>query len=164
MIAIACEPLFRKVINFHTKDPETGMVQPEAMVSVVIFGATLLAVGQLWFSWTCTPNVHWIVPILAGVPFGIGNACVFIYATNYIARSYGIYAASALAGNMLTRSIMGAVLPLAGPSMYKTLGLNWGSTILGIVEAICILIPVVFYFYGHRIRKASRFIKAVERL
>ncbi|KAJ0414189.1 major facilitator superfamily domain-containing protein [Aspergillus carlsbadensis] len=164
LIAIACEPLFRKVINLHRKDPETGMVQPEAMVSVVFFGATLLAIGQVWFSWTCTSNVHWTLPILAGVPFGTGNACVFIYASNYIARSYDIYAASALAGNMLTRSVMGAFLPLAGPSMYKALGLNWASTVLGIVEAVCILIPVVFYFYGHRIRKASRFIKEVEKL
>ncbi|KAE8307128.1 major facilitator superfamily domain-containing protein [Aspergillus transmontanensis] len=164
LIAIACEPLFRKVINLHHKDPETGMVQPEAMVSIVFFGATLLAIGQLWFSWTCTPNVHWLVPILAGVPFGVGNACVLIYASNYIARSYGIYAASALAGNMLTRSIMGAILPLAGPSMYKALGLNWASTILGIVEAVCISIPVVFYFNGHRIRKASPFIKEMVKI
>ncbi|KAK1145178.1 hypothetical protein N8T08_004611 [Aspergillus melleus] len=149
------------VINLHRKS-ENGIVPPEAMVSIVGFGAALLAVGQLWFSWTCTSNVHWIVPIIAGVPFGAGNACVFIYASNYLARSYGIYAASALAGNMLLRSIMGACLPLAGPSMYGTLGLNWASTLLGIVEAACISIPVVFYFYGHKIRKASPLIKQME--
>lgn len=161
LIAIACEPIFRKVINLHRKSDD-GNVPPEAMVSIVGFGATLLAVGQLWFAWTCTPNTHWIVPILAGVPFGAGNACVFIYASNYLARSYGIYAASALAGNMLLRSIMGACLPLAGPSMYGTLGLNWASTLLGIVEAACISIPVVFYFYGHKIRKASPLIRMTE--
>lgn len=164
LLAIACEPLFRRVINRHRKDPATGLVPPEAMASVVCLGATLLAVGQLWFAWTCTPNVHWIVPILSGVPFGAGNACVFIYASNYIARSYGIYTASALAGNMLTRSIMGACLPLAGPSMYATLGLNWASTLLGLVETACISIPVVFYFYGHRIRKASPMIQEMERM
>ncbi|PYH81218.1 MFS general substrate transporter [Aspergillus uvarum CBS 121591] len=164
LIAIACEPLFRRVINLHRKDPATGLVAPEAMASVVCLGATLLAVGQLWFAWTCTPNVHWIVPILSGVPFGAGNACVFIYASNYIARSYGIYTASALAGNMLTRSIVGACLPLAEPSMYATLGLNWASTLLGLVEAGCISIPVVFYFYGHRIRKASPMIQELKRM
>ncbi|PYI15465.1 putative MFS multidrug transporter [Aspergillus violaceofuscus CBS 115571] len=164
LIVIACEPLFRRVINLHRKDPATGLVAPEAMASVVCLGATLLAVGQLWFAWTCTPNVHWVVPILSGVPFGAGNACVFIYASNYVARSYGIYTASALAGNMLTRSIVGACLPLAGPSMYATLGLNWASTLLGLVEAACISIPGVFYFYGHRIRKASPMIQELERM
>ncbi|QMW46701.1 hypothetical protein G4B11_010156 [Aspergillus flavus] len=164
LITIACEPIFRKAINSHRKDPETGEVPPEAIASVVILGAILLAVGQLWFAWTCTPNVHWIVPILSGVPFGSGNACIFIYATSYMARSYGIYTASALAGNMFFRSIMGACLPLAGPSMYSALGLNWASTLLGLVETVCISIPVVFYFYGRRIRKASPMIQAMERM
>ncbi|PYI03536.1 MFS general substrate transporter [Aspergillus sclerotiicarbonarius CBS 121057] len=164
LITIACEPLFRMVINSHRKDPASGVVPPEAMASVVILGATLLAIGQLWFAWTCTPNIHWIVPILAGVPFGAGTACVFIYASNYIARAYGIYTASALAGNMFFRSILGACLPLAGPAMYATLGLNWASTFLGLVETACISIPVVFYFYGHRIRKASPIIQEMERM
>ncbi|OOF98689.1 hypothetical protein ASPCADRAFT_42278 [Aspergillus carbonarius ITEM 5010] len=164
LLTIACEPLFRIVINSHRKDPATGMVPPEAMASVVILGATLVAVGQLWFAWTCTPNVHWIVPILAGVPFGAGTACVFIYSSNYMARSYGIYTASALAGNMFFRSLLGACLPLAGPSMYATLGLNWAGTLLGLLETACISIPVVFYFYGHRIRKASPMIQEMERL
>lgn len=163
LVVIASEPLFRKVVNMHRKDPETGEVSPEAMTIVVIFGAILLAVGQLWFAWTCQPSVHWVVPILAGLPFGAGNACVFIYASSYIARSYGIYTASALSGNMFFRILIGACLPLAGPSMYSKLGLNWASTLLGLVEAACISIPVVFYFYGHRIRKASPMIQTLAK-
>lgn len=162
LVTIVCEPLIRKVINSHRKDPSTGDVPPEAMASIIILGAVLLAIGQLWFAWTCTPNVHWIVPIISGIPFGAGNACVFIYANNYLARSYGIYTASAMSGNVFSRSIMGACLPLAGPSMYKTLGLNWASTLLGLVEAVCISIPVVFYLYGHKIRKASPMIQEME--
>lgn len=119
LIQIACEPLFRRTINFHHKEPETREVPPEAMVSVVILGAILFAVGQLWFAWTCMPNFHWIVPILSSIPFGAGNACVFIYASNYMAQSYGIYTASALAGNMFFRSVMGACLPLAGPATMR---------------------------------------------
>jgi len=164
LIVIACEPFLRKLINSHRKDPETGKVLPEAMASVVILGAIMLAIGQLWFAWTCTPNVHWIVPIISGVPFGAGNACVFIYSTNYMAHSYDMYTASAMSGNMFSRSIMGACLPLAGLSMYKALGLNWASTLLGLVEIACISIPVVFYIYGHRIRKASPMIQELESM
>lgn len=163
LIAIACEPLFRKVINRQRKDPSTGEVPPEAMASIVVLGTILLAAGQLWFTWTCTPDLHWIVPILAGLPFGAGKVCVFIYATNYLARSFGQYTASALSGNMLVRSLMAACLPLAGPSMYGTLGLNWASILLGLVEAVGISTPVVFYFQGHRIRKASRMIQEIEK-
>ena len=77
------------MINSHKKDPETGKVPPEAMVSVVVIAAILVPVGELWFAWTCVPPVHWIWPILAGIPFGAGNTAVFIYASNYLAHSYG---------------------------------------------------------------------------
>lgn len=161
LIVIACEPLIRKMINAHKRDEE-GNVPPEAMVSAVCIAAICIPVGQIWFSWTCTPDVHWIWPILAGVPFGAGNAGVFIYATNYLVHSYGVYAASALAGNAVLRSIMGATLPLAGPSMYAALGANWAGTLLGLLEAICIPIPFVFYRYGHKIRQKSALIRSMQ--
>jgi multidrug resistance protein len=116
-IVIASEPLLRRMINAHKKDPETEKPYPEAMVSVVCIAAVCCPVGELIFAWTCTPNVHWIAPIIAGIPFGAGNCGVFIYASNYLVHSYGIYAASALAGNAVLRSAMGGALPLAGPKM-----------------------------------------------
>lgn len=162
IITIVCEPLLRRMINSHSKDPETGKVRPEAMVSVVCIASILLPVGQIWFSWTCTPNVHWIVSILAGIPYGAGNAAVFIYASNYLVYSYGIYAASALAGNAVMRSVLGATLPLAGPAMYAAMGPNWAGTLLGILLAICIPIPFVFYRYGNRIRMKSTLIRSMQ--
>ncbi|KAK3714466.1 hypothetical protein LTR37_007772 [Vermiconidia calcicola] len=162
MITIICEPLLRKWINSHKDDPETGSPPPEAMVSVVCLAAVLIPAGEIIFAWTCTPNVHWIAPIIAGVPFGAGNAAVFIYASNYLVHSYDIYAASALAGNAVLRSAMGATLPLAGPSMYKSLGANWAGTLLGLLEVLCIPIPFVFYRYGASIRKRSKLIRSMR--
>ena len=72
-LVIGTEPLLRRIINSHKKDPDTGKVPPEAMVSVVCIAAVLVPVGELWFAWTCVPPVHWIWPILAGIPFGAGN-------------------------------------------------------------------------------------------
>ena len=147
MIAIVCEPLIRRWINSHPPDPENenGDPPPEAMVSVVCLAAILIPLGEIWFAWTCTPNVHWIVPIIGSIPFGGGNALVFIYASSYLVHAYDIYAASALAGNAVLRSIMGATLPLAGPAMYSSLGANWAGTLLGLLEALCIPIPFIFY-------------------
>ncbi|KAF7197692.1 Major facilitator superfamily multidrug transporter mdrA [Pseudocercospora fuligena] len=159
MVTIVSEPLIRRMINAHKHDPETDRPYPEAMVSVVCIASILIPAGQIIFSWTCTPNVHWIVPILAGIPFGAGNAGVFIYASNYLVQSYGIYAASALAGNAVLRSVMGATLPLAGPSLYRTLGANWAGMLLGLLEALFIPIPFIFYRYGHKIREKSSLIR-----
>lgn len=100
--------------------------------------------------------------ILAGVPFGFGNTTIFIYASNYIAGSYGIYAASALAGNSVVRSIFGGTLPLAGSTMYGTLNPRWAGTLLGLLEVILIPIPFVFYYYGDRIRRKSPLIRRIR--
>ncbi|OSS43909.1 hypothetical protein B5807_11367 [Epicoccum nigrum] len=162
VIVIASEPLLRKMINSHPKDPETGRVYPEAMVSVVCLAAISVPVGEMIFAWTCTPDVHWIAPIIAGIPFGAGNCGVFIYASNYLVHSYGIYAASALAGNAVLRSAMGGALPLAGPKMYASLGPHWSATMLSLIEFAMIPIPVIFYKYGHKIRMKSALIRQMR--
>jgi multidrug resistance protein len=163
MIAIALEPLFRRWINGHAPDPETGKVPPEASVGVICIAAVAAPVGQLIFAWTSTPiRIHWIWSILAGIPFGFGNTCIFIYASNYIAGSYGIYAASALAGNSVTRSIFGGTLPLAGPAMYKAMNPRWAGMFLGLLEVVLIPIPFIFYKWGDRIRRRSPLIRRMR--
>ncbi|OCL03078.1 MFS general substrate transporter [Glonium stellatum] len=162
LITIITEPLIRRMINSHKPDPATGKPPPESMILVVCIAAVSIPVGELIFAWTGTPNVHWSVPILAGIPFGAGNCAVFIYASNYLVHSYGIYAASALAGNAVLRSIMGGCLPLAGPAMYKKLGPHWAGTMLGLFELALVPIPVVFWRYGHRIRQKSALIRSMR--
>ena len=73
MLAILSEPLLRRLINSHPKDPATGRVRPEASASVMSIGAILTPIGQLVFSWTCLPTkIHWAIPIAFGIPFGAG--------------------------------------------------------------------------------------------
>jgi len=163
ILAIVTEPLARRVVNSHKKDPETGRVFPEASIAIVCFASILCPIGQLWFSWTSVPvTIHWIWPILAGIPFGAGNSLVFIYASNYIAGSYGIYAASALAGNSVIRSLFGGTLPLAGPAMYSKLSPQWAGTLLGLTQVALIPIPFVFYKWGDKIRAKSPLIKQMR--
>ena len=159
MITICAVKPIRLMIEAHKPDPKTGEVPPESMMSVVCIAACLIPIGELWFAWTCYPiSIHWAVSIAAGIPFGCGNAAVFIYASNYLVHSYGIYAASAMAGNAVIRSFLGGTLPLAGPAMYRALGPNWAGTLLGILEVMIIPIPFVFYKYGHKIREKSSLI------
>lgn len=163
LIGILCEPLIRRIIDSQPRDPETGQVPPEATALIMGIGAILTPVGQLIFSWTCLPStIHWIAPLLAGVPFGIGNALCFIYGSKYIAGAYGIYSASALAGNAVIRSVFGGTLPLAGPRMYNALTPQWAGTLLGLLEVIMIPIPFIFWRYGAKIRAKSRVIRQLR--
>jgi hypothetical protein len=75
----------------------------------------------------------------------------------YLVDAFGEYAASAIAANTVVRSIVGAFLPLAGPSMYAKLGLGWGNSLLGLIALAMLPVPVVFYLYGKKIRMSSRY-------
>ena len=43
-----------------------------------MLGGVCLPVGIWVFAWTAREEVHWIVPVLAGVPFGAGLVLVFV--------------------------------------------------------------------------------------
>lgn len=165
LTTICCASPIKKMIDAHKKDAVTGKVPPEAMMSVICIAAVLSPLGQLWFAWTCLPvSIHPAISIAAGIPFGAGNAAVFIYASNYIVHSYGIYAASAMAGNAVVRSVLGGTLPLAGHALYRALGANWAGTLLGLLEVAIIPVPFIFYRYGHKIREKSVLIRQMREI
>ena len=77
--------------------------------------------------------------------------------STYLVDAFTIYAASAMAANTVFRSLAGAILPLAGPKMYDTLGLGWGNSLLGFIALALCPLPIIFYVYGERIRTDKRF-------
>lgn len=79
-----------------------------------------------------------------------------------MAGAYGIYAASALAGNTVVRSVVGGTLPLAGTAMYTKLTPHWAGTLLGLIQVALIPIPFVFYKWGDKIRDRSPLIRQMR--
>jgi hypothetical protein len=77
--------------------------------------------------------------------------------STYLVDAYTVYAASALAANTVLRSLVGALLPLAGNKMYQTLGLGWGNSLLGFIAIALAPLPIFFYIYGERIRNTKLF-------
>ncbi|TFY68915.1 hypothetical protein EVJ58_g732 [Rhodofomes roseus] len=135
----------------------TGRAPPEARLYSPMFGAVCLPVGLFWFAWTCTPSHHWILPIMAGAPFGTGVALVMQGATQYLMDTYQIYAASALAATVVLRSICACFFPLVIPIMYRNLGDHWAGTVFAILTAICMPLPWLLWAYGPAIRERSRY-------
>jgi fluoride ion exporter CrcB/FEX len=62
-----------------------------------------------------------IVPIIGSGFFSAGVLGTFMPISTYLIDAFQLYAASALAANTVLRSLLGALLPLAGPAMvFKT--------------------------------------------
>lgn len=61
---------------------------------------------------------------------------VFLPIYTNLIDSYEQFAASAIIALTVIRSLVGALLPLARPAMYATLGLGWGDTIPGLLCVI----------------------------
>lgn len=73
----------------------------------------------------------------------------------YLVDAHELYAASALAANIIMRSIAGALLPLGGLKMYHALGLGWGNSMLGFIAVALIPAPFLILRYGERLRNKS---------
>lgn len=82
---------------------------------------------------------------------------IFLQALNYLVDSYLMFAASAIAGNTLMRSLAGAGFPLFARQMFEGMGIQWAATLLGCVAAALAPIPFVFHKYGSRIRAKSAY-------
>ncbi|KAH3912956.1 hypothetical protein HBI56_089610 [Parastagonospora nodorum] len=129
---------------------------PEQRLYIGMIGDLCLPIGLIWFAFTAKPSIHWIVPVLAGVPFAFGNVTVFISAALYMLDVYGpMSGASAMAANGLVRYIMGASFPLFTVQMYNALGVKWATLLLAFVCLVMVPIPWIFYRFGPGIRKKS---------
>ncbi|KIW43083.1 uncharacterized protein PV06_04228 [Exophiala oligosperma] len=133
-----------------------GVQVPEWRLPPVIIGAVCFSIGLFWFGWTgFSKDIHWLAPTASGVVTGFGILCIFLQCFNYLIDTYLMFAASAIAANSLLRSFFGAGFPLFADQMFDNLGIQWAGTLLGCLAAVMIPIPVVFYFYGPKIRALS---------
>ncbi|KAG6096659.1 hypothetical protein E4U30_004276 [Claviceps sp. LM220 group G6] len=140
-----------------TQKKHGGMAPPEARLTPALIGSVALPIGLFWFAWTNSASIHWIVSIMAGVPFGFGMVLVFLSCMNYLIDSYTIFAASVLAANSVLRSLFGAAFPLFTTYMYQNLGIHWASTIPAFLALACVPFPFLFYKYGATIRVKCKF-------
>lgn len=140
-----------------------GRALPEDRLPPAIWGGFLIVIGLAGFAATDSPNIHWIAPIIFGVPFGTGVIVVFLAVLGYLIDSYTIYAASVLAANSVLRSLFGAAFPLFTGYMYDALGVHWAAALPGFVALACIPFMFVFWKYGAQIRAKCKYSADAER-
>ena len=130
-----------------------NVYKPEMRLATCIMFAFFVPISFFWYGWSADKQVHWVVPIIGMAPFGFGMMGIFATIQTYIIDIGGQYAASVLAGLTTTRCIFATFLPLAAPSMYSSLGLGWGNSLLGFIGIALIPAPILIYKYGGILRE-----------
>ncbi|KAG9950859.1 MFS general substrate transporter, partial [Aureobasidium melanogenum] len=156
VVGVAIYPIQERYY-LHKVARNDGKGVPEARIWLARFGAFLLPISLFWFAWTSYPSVPWIVPIIASGFFGLGIYIVILSILNYVVDSYQTYSASALAGVILIRNVVGAGFPLFANQMYNNLGYEWASSLLAFLSIIMIPIPWLWFYYGEKLRLKSPF-------
>ncbi len=115
----------------HKLAAQNGGVHPppEARLIPAMFGGVMIPLSLYWLAFTTYPQVHWIAPIIASVPFGTGIFLCFTSVFTYTVVAYRPIAASAMAANTFVRTSFAAVFPLFAGQMYDRLG-TVGATAL----------------------------------
>lgn len=143
--------------RFARKMKQQGRVVPEERLPPMVLGAVMLPIGLFWFAWTASPHITWVPQVLAGIPIGMGVFMIFMQGINYIIDCYLMNANSGIAGNTLIRSFAGAGFPLFAVQMYHKLGVAWATSLLAFLAVAFIPVPVLFFIYGAKLRKLSKF-------
>lgn len=96
-------------------------------------------------------------PVIGASLYLPGIYLIFQGAIVYLPMSYQKHAASILAGNALLRGAVGAAFPLFGRSLFETLTIGGGSSLLAGLSAL--MIPPLFLLYKHgaKLRQRSKF-------
>ncbi|KAI0149024.1 major facilitator superfamily domain-containing protein [Pestalotiopsis sp. NC0098] len=161
-LGIAAGMLLATVLSTHLNQIRLRYVKrlgsvPEARLPHLIPVAWLMPISLFVFAWTAEPPAHWIIPILAGVPFGFGLVLLFLGINAYLTDCYERFSASALAANALLRCIFGGSFAVLADIMYRGLGTAWAISVLGFVALALTPMPWVFYRYGPYLRSKSRY-------
>lgn len=145
-------PHIDTVFNKLTKK-NGGESRPEFRLPLANVGSVLIPASLFWFAWTVQYRIHWVASIAATYFYGVGQVVVFNAVQNYYIDSFSEYAASAIAGGSVFRSLVGGLVPLFAPKLFEKVGYGWGISCFGFVAVLIAPSPVLFYYYGAQIRE-----------
>ena len=138
----------------HLTEKNNGEAKPEYRLPLANVGAVFVPLSLFWFAWTIEYEVHFAVPIISTVFFGLGMVTILNSAQNYYIDAFSKYAASAIAAGAVFRSLVGGVLPLGATRLFENLGYGWGISVFGFLSLGLSPAPILLIYYGHTLREA----------
>ncbi|KAG4442462.1 hypothetical protein IFR05_002064 [Cadophora sp. M221] len=146
-----------RIVRYLTAK-NAGEPKPEYRLPTMVIGGFVVPAGLFMYGWTAEVKAHWILPIIGTGLLGAGMVIAYLASSTYLIDAYTAHAASVTAASTVFRSLLGALLPLAGRSMYDALGVGWGTSVLAFISVALLPLPFVFYVYGQRIRENQKFV------
>ncbi|KAI6026493.1 major facilitator superfamily domain-containing protein [Pisolithus microcarpus] len=134
-------------------------IEPEARLPGVLLASLLVPIGLFWLTFSARPDVHYIFPIVSGVPIGMGMTLLQLSLFNYYIDLYPTMSASTIAANSAVRGVVATVLPSVGLPLYTSLGIRNANVLLACISCVGFPTGVILYVFGRRLRAASRWAK-----
>ncbi|KAL8403881.1 hypothetical protein RB594_008941 [Gaeumannomyces avenae] len=126
---------------------------PEDRLRPLRLSALSVPIGFAIYGWTASAGAHWVLPMLGSAAAGFGVAGVFAAAQLYLVEAFPGFPASAVASNVMLRSLTAGGLPMAGPAMIGALGVGWCGTVLAVMAFGLVPVPWLVVRYGGMLRR-----------
>lgn len=94
--------------------------EPEMRLEPCKIMGFMVPLSFFWYGWAADKQVHWAVPVIGLLPFGVGLIGVFLPIQNYMIEAFPEVSASATAVLASSRNVVGTFLPIVAPSMCET--------------------------------------------
>ncbi|QYT00170.1 MFS transporter/cycloheximide resistance protein [Trichoderma simmonsii] len=124
---------------------------------VTVPGALSFSLGIFVYGWGVEKRVHWVVPQVGTAMTGFGYILIFTAVQTYLIDTFENHSASANGANAALRGLAGALIPLSGLDLYKTLGWGWGNSLLAFIALALAPLLWILAVYGEKIRRTQLF-------
>ena len=134
-------------------------ISPEGRLPGVSLSSLFTPVGMFWFALSARPDVPWLVPVLSGVPVGMGMTLLQLSLLNYYIDLYPTQSASVIAANCAVRNAVSTIFPSLGIPLYTHFGTRNASLLLACISCIGFPTALILLLNGKNLRAASRWAK-----
>ncbi|KAH9020531.1 MFS general substrate transporter [Lactarius deliciosus] len=153
VLGLCTQPYWNR--RYHRYKDAHGQEEPPAEFRLRMgqVGGVLVPISLFWLAFTTYRGIHWVVPVLASVPFGTGTYFIFTSSFTYIVVAHRSIASFALTCNTTMRTTFAAAFPLFAGQMYDTLGTVGATALLAGMTTAMAPLPFVLDYMGHRTRQ-----------